>query len=233
QLRQEKPWAAIAALEQGGFSTAAIPPSLEDPGEKWHAIPGYLLLARALLLENRMAEAMQLVETLLPVIAASQDVNLLIEAHLLLAVLLDKRNNARHARESILKALGLAEPSGILSPFLNIGNPAYEFIRREVLSGGVKSDHGQKILAAFAGQTRKGRAVSLAEPGRPSGRERLTRQEAQILHFLAQGLSSTEVAGELVIAVSTARSYIKSIHRKLNAHSREEVIARGKQLGLI
>jgi LuxR family maltose regulon positive regulatory protein len=220
-------------LEAGGFSAANIPPSLEHTKEKWQAIPGYLLLARLLLIENQAAEAMQLADALLPAIAASGDSGLLIEVWLLKAVLQDKSNRAHSARESLRQALELAEPSGMLSPFLNIGKPAYEFIRREVLAGELRSDHAQKILAAFAGRARRDRAVSLTEPDRSSGHERLTRQEAQILHLLAQGLSSTEVAAELVIAVSTARSYIKSIHRKLNAHSREEVIARGKQLGLI
>jgi DNA-binding NarL/FixJ family response regulator len=106
-------------------------------------------------------------------------------------------------------------------------------IRREALTSGAKSDYAQKVLAAFAGQSRRTRDASLTESDLLSGVERLTRQETQILRLLSQGLSSTEVAGELVIAVSTARSYIKSIHRKLNAHSREAVIARGKQLGLI
>jgi DNA-binding NarL/FixJ family response regulator len=130
-------------------------------------------------------------------------------------------------------ALQLAEPSGYVSIFLNIGQPLYDFVRREILSGGLSSAFAQKLLAAFAGQSRTGRAGFLTESGPSSGVEALTRQETQILHLLARGLSSTEVAAELVIAVSTARSYIKSIHRKLNAHSREEAIARGKQAGLI
>ena len=63
--------------------------------------------------------------------------------------------------------------------------------------------------------------------------EPLTQREQQLLRLLAAGLSSTEVAEELVIAVNTARSYIKSIYGKLDAHSREEAIEKGKQAGLI
>ncbi len=211
---------------------ANMPLSLANAKEKWQSISAYLMLARALLLEDRSTNAMQLLDTLLPAIDAGQDVGLLIEARLLTAVLLDGQNNL-YARKSFSEALRLAEPSGILSPFLNLGRPLYDFTRREILSGEVKSAHAQKILAAFAGQARRAREASLAGSDLLSDAERLTHQETQILHLLARGLSSTEVAQELVIAVSTARSYIKNIHRKLNVHSREEMIARGKQLGLI
>jgi LuxR family maltose regulon positive regulatory protein len=50
---------------------------------------------------------------------------------------------------------------------------------------------------------------------------------------LAAGLSSTEVAEELVLSVSTARSYMKSLYGKLDAHSREEAIDKGREFGLI
>ena len=63
--------------------------------------------------------------------------------------------------------------------------------------------------------------------------EPLTERERQVLRLLAVGLSSTEVADELVLAVSTVRSYIKTIYRKLDVHDRDKAITRGQQLGVI
>jgi DNA-binding CsgD family transcriptional regulator len=37
----------------------------------------------------------------------------------------------------------------------------------------------------------------------------------------------------LFLAVSTVRSYIKTIYRKLDVHDRDEAITRGQQLGVI
>jgi LuxR family maltose regulon positive regulatory protein len=54
-----------------------------------------------------------------------------------------------------------------------------------------------------------------------------------VLRLLAAGLSSTEVAEELVISVATARSYIKTLYGKLDAHGREEAITRGREFGLL
>jgi LuxR family maltose regulon positive regulatory protein len=232
-LAQGKSSAAIEALGERGISAARPVQPGEKTGDTLLYIHGYLLLARALLLEKKTAEAFDLVEKLLPLVEAGGDVSFRIEAHLLMAVVEDRRNHARPARMHLDAALRLAEPAGFVSLFLNIGQPLYELLRQQILSGGLTSGYAQKLLAAFAGQGRKGRVVPLAEADRSSGADALTRQEAQVLHLLAGGLSSSEVASELVIAVSTARSYIKSIHRKLNAHSREEALARGKQLGLI
>jgi DNA-binding NarL/FixJ family response regulator len=61
--------------------------------------------------------------------------------------------------------------------------------------------------------------------------EPLTDRERQVLRLLAAGLSSNQIADELVISVSTARSYMKSLYQKLDAHSREEAVEKGHQLG--
>jgi LuxR family maltose regulon positive regulatory protein len=63
--------------------------------------------------------------------------------------------------------------------------------------------------------------------------EPLTKRERQVLRLMAAGLSGPEIAGELVIAVSTARTHIKSIYGKLGAHSRYEAIERAKALKLV
>jgi LuxR family maltose regulon positive regulatory protein len=62
--------------------------------------------------------------------------------------------------------------------------------------------------------------------------EPLSKRELQVLRLMAAGLSSLEIAEELVIAVSTVRSHIKNIYGKLNVHSRYEAVERARQLQL-
>jgi DNA-binding CsgD family transcriptional regulator len=69
----------------------------------------------------------------------------------------------------------------------------------------------------------------LSSPNTPL--EPLTDRERQVLRLLAAGLSSNQVAEELIISVSTVRSYMKSLYQKLDAHNREEAIEKGKRLG--
>ena len=48
----------------------------------------------------------------------------------------------------------------------------------------------------------------------------LTPREKDVLHLLAQGLSSVQIAGELVISVVTVNSHVRTIYSKLGVSSR-------------
>ena len=98
---------------------------------------------------------------------------------------------------------------------------------------GIHPAFAQTLLAALSDREPVGVGPKNVAPGAPKLIEPLTERETQVLRLLAAGLSSTEVAEELVIAVSTARSYIKSLYGKLDAHSRDAAIEQGHRYGLI
>ncbi|MDO4533123.1 MAG: helix-turn-helix transcriptional regulator, partial [Coriobacteriia bacterium] len=53
----------------------------------------------------------------------------------------------------------------------------------------------------------------------------LTTREAEILLLTARGHSSTFIAEQLFISASTVRFHQQNIYRKLNVHSRQELLA--------
>lgn len=59
---------------------------------------------------------------------------------------------------------------------------------------------------------------------------RLSQREMEVLRLIATGLSNHEIAAELVVAVSTVKTHVKSIYRKLNVGSRFEAIERVRDL---
>jgi DNA-binding CsgD family transcriptional regulator len=63
--------------------------------------------------------------------------------------------------------------------------------------------------------------------------EPLSERELEILHLIADGHNSREVAQSLYLSVGTIRWYLKHIYSKLDAHSRSEAIARARQLNLL
>ena len=63
------------------------------------------------------------------------------------------------------------------------------------------------------------------------GRGGLTRREAMVVVLYAHGFSLGKVAEELGISKSTAQSHIKNAYRKLDVHSRDELIEREGLLG--
>ena len=56
------------------------------------------------------------------------------------------------------------------------------------------------------------------------GQVSLTPRQAQVLHLLARGCSTEQMADELGVAVDTVRNHIRAILRRLGVHSRLEAV---------
>jgi LuxR family maltose regulon positive regulatory protein len=221
-------------LARGDVEAAARFIAARDlPGEPTaRRLPEYLLLARLMLAQGQSDEALALLERLVAAAEASRYAVALIEATILQALAHHLRKNNAQALHHLERALTLAEPQGYVCPFLRIGKPVDNLLRRAITQS-VRVEYAQEVLAAFAAQARRGGTSPMPDDAISPLYEPLTERERQVLRLLAAGLSSTEAAGELVIAVSTARSYIKTIYRKLDVHSRDEAINRARQLGLL
>lgn len=53
---------------------------------------------------------------------------------------------------------------------------------------------------------------------------RLTRREGEILHLLAQGMTAGDIAEELVVSTSTAKTHMRNIYLKLDVHTHSELL---------
>lgn len=54
---------------------------------------------------------------------------------------------------------------------------------------------------------------------------RLTPRERQVLQLLSEGLTHQHVGFEMKIKISTVRSHVASIFRKMNVHNKREALA--------
>ena len=57
--------------------------------------------------------------------------------------------------------------------------------------------------------------------------------ETRVLRLMSSPLSAREIAGELYISINTVKTHTKSLHMKLGTSSREETVARARELGLL
>ena len=90
----------------------------------------------------------------------------------------------------------------------------------------------------------------LRAPGLPGGRDRaashwgvprtelvvtasLTSKEHEVLEYLAELLTTEEIASTMYVSVNTVRSHVRSILRKLSASRRNEAVRRAWELGLL
>ncbi|MEM7538523.1 MAG: LuxR C-terminal-related transcriptional regulator [Chloroflexota bacterium] len=217
----------------------------------------YLVFARLLMGQSKPEEALVLLERLLQEAEVGARGARVIEIKILQALAHQTQGERSQAVATLAEAITLAEPEGFVRVFIDEG-VAMVTLLNHAASQGVAPIYIAKLLAASNSDGLKGAlplqrvgekkpTVPLAptiaanmpatpkfmEPFTKPLAEPLTKRELQTLRFLATELSPTEIAGEMVVSVSTVRSYTKYIYSKLNVHSRVEAVHRAKELGLL
>jgi DNA-binding NarL/FixJ family response regulator len=71
---------------------------------------------------------------------------------------------------------------------------------------------------------------AVATPAEPSP---LTRREEEILQLIADGYSTSEVAGRLFISGKTVKNHLASIYAKLDARDRTQAVLSAVRIGII
>jgi DNA-binding NarL/FixJ family response regulator len=70
-----------------------------------------------------------------------------------------------------------------------------------------------------------------AAPRQPA--EALTERELEVVRLVARGRTNEEIAGELFVSLSTVKTHLGSVHRKLGARNRVEVAAWAWESGIV
>ncbi|HSC05112.1 MAG TPA: LuxR C-terminal-related transcriptional regulator [Solirubrobacteraceae bacterium] len=87
----------------------------------------------------------------------------------------------------------------------------------------------QRMLSQARGQAR---TAARGTP-RPPRVEELSEGEFRVLRLLASDLTQREIGAELYLSLNTIKSHTRSIFRKLGASSRDQAVARARELELI
>jgi len=61
----------------------------------------------------------------------------------------------------------------------------------------------------------------------------LSERELEVLHLIAGGDSNYEIAGQLVVAVSTVKRHVSNIFSNLDVTSRTQAVARAREFGML
>ncbi|MEI8056239.1 MAG: response regulator transcription factor [Actinomycetes bacterium] len=69
--------------------------------------------------------------------------------------------------------------------------------------------------------------------GVTDGAGTLSPREVEVLNLMAQGLNNRVIAEKLFISENTVKNHIRSIHEKLQVHSRMEAVVRAVREGLL
>jgi LuxR family maltose regulon positive regulatory protein len=133
--------------------------------------------------------------------------------------------DARAARESLERALDLAEPEGIILPFALA--PVRGLLERHPRHETGHSTLLSEILGLLAGP-------SVRSGGEPAAlSEELSEAELRVVRYLPGNLKAPEIAAELFVSPNTVRTHLRHVYSKLDAHSRTEAVERARELGLL
>jgi LuxR family maltose regulon positive regulatory protein len=201
----------------------------------------HITLARVLLARARRdpaghstGEALGLLERLLEAAEAGERTGSVLEILVLLSLAHQAQGDIPAALAELTRALRLAEPEGYLRLFAD-ESPAMAQLLREAVARGILPDYTGTLLAACGAehQPSAGQAPLPRSPAAQPLIEPLSQRELAVLRLLRTELSGPEIARELVIGLSTVRTYTKSIYSKLDVTSRRAAVKRAAELGLI
>ena len=134
-----------------------------------------------------------------------------------------ERNKSMVALEQVLIT---AKPEGYVRVFVDEGDPMKALLR-EAETRGITPDYVPTLLLAFETAN-----VQVEPPSVTSLIEPLSERELEVLRLLKTELSGPEIAGELMIALSTMRSHTQNIYSKLGVSNRRAAVSRAEELNL-
>ncbi len=201
--------------------------------------PGYLVLARVLLAQQRPAEALALLDRLHAAAVAQSRAGSVIEAGALRALALAACGQDADAVNALAGVLTLACPRGYVRVFADEGPPMAALLTRLIRAEradapGVPLGCLARLQRAFdVGHTGPGPRSSTAPATVPGLVEQLTSRELEVLWMLAAGKPNQAIADQLVVTLDTVKKHVSHLLGKLGAANRTEAVIRARELGLI
>lgn len=208
--------------------------SLPDPAQP---LPNFieqklLVWARWLLAVNAFPEALEVLTALHHTARAAGRIGVLIEVLVLQALTNEGLHRHTEAMNALSEAIRRAAPQGYARVFLDEDQPILKLLA-QLPRDHAHADYAHQLLGEYGDKRRALPYEGLYDAGDGLLLETLSERELQVLHLLSQGLSSNEVADQLVIAVETARKHIKNIYGKLDVHNKVEAVRRAQELHLL
>ncbi len=166
--------------------------------------------------------------------------NLQVQSFLLEAIARDALGDPAAAGRAVERALDLAEPDGVLFPFLLQPAPGLleRHARHSARHAALISEILNRLPRDQRGPAGHGELASSRARAGPAGSalrltEPLSRSEIRVLRYMPTNLPTPEIARELSLSVHTVRTHVRHLFAKLGAHGRTEAVARARALGLL
>jgi LuxR family maltose regulon positive regulatory protein len=192
----------------------------------------YMVLARILIVQERLDKADLLLQHLLEATETGGRSSRMIEVLLMQALIFQSGGDVDQAITVLERAFNLADPGGFIRIFVDEGPPMAHLLY-EAATRGIAPDYVRRLLAAFPDVEPEKIAPSSTQIPKSDLIEPLSEREIQVLQLIAEGLTNREVASRLFLAVNTVKAHAGNIYGKLGVHSRTQAVAKARTLGLL
>jgi LuxR family maltose regulon positive regulatory protein len=188
----------------------------------------HLVLARLWIAQDRPADTLALLTSLLELAKRRERVDLTIEVQILRALAFQAQGHLIEALAALEDALSIAEPGEYVRLFVDEGLPMARLLYRAAERGIAPTYVGRLLAASSSPEPAivpQKIPEELIEP--------LTEREIEVLRLIAEGLTNQEIAQKLFLALPTIKWHTSNIYGKLGVHNRTQAVARAQNLGLL
>src|SRR5215216_236956 len=218
------------ALEAIGEAERLVPSTVVDI-----FFPVEVQRARLLLAQGKVDQALRLLRWHLEEAQVQRRRGSEIEILMLQALALWEGDAKERAVSTLTQALTLAEPEGYVRTFVDEG-PEMALLVSEVLEAQQRGRRHPPVPAHYYLRkllTAREQAASGTTPPTAELPDPLSERELEVLILIEAGKSNRRIAQELFVAAGTVKTHIRSIYRKLDAHSRTQALVRARELNLL
>jgi LuxR family maltose regulon positive regulatory protein len=196
-----------------------------------------LTLARLLIAQNRHAAAAALLQRVISATENCEHRVTCLTARLLSAVTLDAQGKSREARSLLAEVLQQAEPEGFVRLFVDAGLPVARLLY-QAIEHDLSPAYARRLLAAFpqtdwSPQLNRGPQSDRPAPASEDLIEPLSTRELEVLRWIDQGLSNSEIAAKLMLSTGTVKVHSHNIFSKLGVSNRTQAVSKARALGLL
>jgi LuxR family maltose regulon positive regulatory protein len=194
----------------------------------------HMSLARVWLKQERLAEARQLLERLLPLAEQAGRMGRVIELLALQVMVNLAQKEEAEALATLERALTLAEPEDYIRVFVDEGEAMRELVSafRAKKGNHPLRAYVEKLLAAFDAPPATSTSAGNPQSVNQNLVDPLTARELEVLRLIAEGLSNDAIAQKLFLSIGTVKVHLKHIYGKLDVNSRTQAVARLRELNL-
>jgi LuxR family maltose regulon positive regulatory protein len=206
----------------------------------------YMVMIRLMIAQGKARDVLGLLERMRQAALADGRMRTVIEILLLQAMANYTQGQFTQAFMALERALSLSKAEDYIRLFVDEGRALALLLTKwrdwkvgqhageteaivaksylDKLLSAVGRQHAPKTSTLFSASQNE-RVPVLMEP--------LGERELEVLRYLAAGLSNQAIAEAMVVALSTVKSHLKSIYRKLEVDSRTQAVARARELHLL